>query len=143
MQEKMDGVAESTTKYVSPTTCFACGADNLRGLHLHFQMNEKEEMIAEWTPEAHLEGFTGIIHGGIISTVLDEAMAKVVAAQGGGALTVELRVRFKRTVASGERVVVRGWIASNNKHMIRAEAKLSAVDGSELAHGWGTFLASK
>ena len=143
MQEKNDGVAESATKYVSPSTCFACGADNVRGLHLHFQKNENEEMVAEWTPEAHLEGYTGIIHGGIISTVLDEAMAKIVAAQGGSALTGELRVRFKRMVASGERVVISGWIASSNKHMIRAEARLSAVDGAELAHGWGTFLVSK
>jgi uncharacterized protein (TIGR00369 family) len=140
---KKDDVAESVTKYVSPTTCFACGADNPRGLHLHFQKNENEEMVAEWTPEQHLEGYTGIIHGGIISTVLDEAMAKIVAAQGGSALTVELRVRFKRMVASGEKVVISGWIASGNRHMIRAEAKLSTIDGSELAHGWGTFLGSK
>lgn len=100
-------------------------------------------MVAEWTPAADLEGYSGVIHGGVISTVLDEAMAKIVAAKTGRALTVELRVRFRRMVATGERVVVSGWIATGNKRLIQSEAKLVGTDGSELAHAWGTFLASK
>jgi acyl-coenzyme A thioesterase PaaI-like protein len=140
--EKDDATA-TIEKYSSTSTCFACGPDNPRGLHLEFKMNENEEMAAEWTPDPDLEGYPGIIHGGVISTVLDEAMAKIVAAKGARALTVDLRVRFRRTIVSRETVVISGWIASSNRHMIRAEAKLTAGDGSELAHGWGTFLGSK
>ena len=100
-------------------------------------------MIAEWTPQPDLEGYTGIIHGGLISTVLDEAMAKIVAAKRGSALTVELRVRFRRRVATGDKVVISGWLTSCDKRVINAEAKITASDGSELAHGWGIFLGSK
>jgi len=142
-QEEKQGSTETLTDLASPSTCFACGPDNLRGLHLHFQLNENDEMIAEWTPEPSLEGYTGMIHGGLISTVLDEAMAKIVAAKRRSALTVELRVRFRRKVATGDKVVISGWLTRCDKRVINAEAKITATDGTELAHGWGIFLGAK
>lgn len=124
----------------SASSCFACGTDNPRGLRLQFLLQEELGMVAEWTPDSDLEGYQGIVHGGIVSTVLDEAMAKIVAAKEGKALTAEMRVRFRNQVASGEMVHIRGWIESKNKRMINAEAKLTAKDGTELAHAWGVFL---
>jgi acyl-coenzyme A thioesterase PaaI-like protein len=100
-------------------------------------------MVAEWIPEPELEGFQGIVHGGIVSTVLDEAMSKAVAESGVKALTAELRVRFRQQVASGRMICVRGWIDSQSKRMTKTEAVLSSSDGTELAHAWATFLALK
>jgi acyl-coenzyme A thioesterase PaaI-like protein len=100
-------------------------------------------MVAEWIPEPDLEGFQGIVHGGVVSTVLDEAMSKTVAESGVRALTAELRVRFRQQVASGEMICVRGWIDSQTKRMTKTEAVLTSSDGTELAHAWGTFLALK
>jgi len=127
----------------SQSSCFACGPDNSRGLRLHFQRNEDGEMAAEWIPESELEGFLGIVHGGIVSTVLDEAMSKAVAGAGVKALTAELRVRFRQHVPSGKTICVRGWINSTNKRMTKTEAVLTLSDGTELAHAWATFLALK
>ncbi|MGB7984100.1 MAG: PaaI family thioesterase [Terracidiphilus sp.] len=127
----------------SQSSCFACGPENSRGLHLNFQSNEAGEMAAEWIPESELEGFQGIVHGGIVSTVLDEAMSKAVAETGEKALTAELRVRFRQQVPSGCIAQVRGWIDSQNKRMTKTEAVLTSSDGSELAHAWATFLALK
>lgn len=127
----------------SQSSCFACGPDNSRGLRLHFEGNEAGEMVAEWIPESELEGFEGIVHGGIVSTVLDEAMSKAVAASGTKAVTAELRVRFRMHVASGRMVHVRGWIDSHNKRRTKTEAVLTSSDGSELAHAWASFLTLK
>jgi acyl-coenzyme A thioesterase PaaI-like protein len=112
-------------------------------LRLQFQKNEAGEMAAEWIPDSELEGFQGIVHGGIVSTVLDEAMSKVVAESGVKALTAELRVRFRQHVTSGTMVCIRGWIDSQNKRLTRTEAVLTSSDGTELAHAWATFLALK
>jgi acyl-coenzyme A thioesterase PaaI-like protein len=125
------------------SSCFACGPDNPRGLHLNFQKSKAGEMVAEWIPEPELEGFQGIVHGGIVSTVLDEAMSKVVAKSGVKSLTAELRVRFRQQVTSGKMICVRGWIDSQSKRMTKAEAVLASSDGTELAHAWATFLALK
>jgi len=122
------------------SNCFACGPRNPRGLRLEFHRQEDGSMAAQWTPEAELEGYGGIVHGGIVSTVLDEAMAKVVAENGAQALTAELRVRFRQQTPSGQELCIRGWIESRTRRMIQTEAQLCAADGSELAHAWAVFL---
>lgn len=91
------------------SSCFVCGRENSRGLHLAFEKSEGGKMSAIWTPDRPTEGFGGILHGGLVSTVLDESMAKAVAASGAEALTAELRVRFRRHVAAGAALRICGW----------------------------------
>ena len=125
------------------SSCFACDPRNARGLHLDFHETEGGRMAAQWLPDQELEGFRGIAHGGIVSTVLDEAMAKAVAATGIDALTAEMRVRFRREVSTAVPVLVEGWVESRKRRMFRTEASLTATDGSELAHAWAVFLEVK
>jgi acyl-coenzyme A thioesterase PaaI-like protein len=125
----------------SQSACFVCGEDNPRGLRIRYQREGSGEMTAAWTPSPAWEGFRGIVHGGLVSTVLDEAMSKTVAATGSEALTAELRVRFRHHVTSGETFLIRGWIVKRNKRLIETEATLTAPDGTEHAHAWATFLA--
>jgi acyl-coenzyme A thioesterase PaaI-like protein len=123
----------------SQSGCFVCGQDNPRGLQIRFHRRD-DAITATWTPSPIWEGFSGIVHGGVVSTVLDEAMSKAVAQTGTEALTAELRVRFRRPVAAGNSFLLRGWIVSRNKRLIKTEAALLACDGTEHAHAWATFL---
>ncbi len=122
------------------SACFVCGRDNPRGLQILFERQDDGNMTATWTPSSTWEGFRGIVHGGVVSSVLDEAMSKSVAATGHAALTAELRVRFRRQVTSGSTFFIRGWIVNRNKRMIKTEAALTTADGTEHAHAWATFL---
>jgi uncharacterized protein (TIGR00369 family) len=131
-----------STKRLNATTdssCYVCGQDNPRGLHLAFEVDH-QSMRTVWTPDSTLEGFEGIVHGGIVSTVLDESMAKSVSALGIEALTAELRVRFRRPVIAGTSLHVSGWVTSRNKRLVSAEAQLTDHAGTELAHAWSSFL---
>ncbi len=121
--------------------CFVCGADHPAGLRIRYQPNPDGSVAAHWTPGSAWEGFRGIIHGGVLSTVLDEAMSKAVMHAGCEAVTGELRVRFRRPVAPAETLRIRGWILERRKRLIAAEASLTASDGSERAHAWASFLA--
>ena len=125
------------------SSCYVCGLNNPHGMHLVFEQGEDGAMTAPWTPDSSFEGFEGIVHGGVVSTVLDESMAKAVAATGVEALTAELRVRFRHHVMAGSPLRVRGWVTESNKRMIRAEANLVDSAGSELAHAWSSFLILK
>jgi acyl-coenzyme A thioesterase PaaI-like protein len=120
--------------------CFVCGKDNANGLQLEYRKEPDGSFVADWVPAQYMEGFAGIVHGGLISTVLDEAMAKAVAALECEALTGELRVRFRQHVSSGDPVRVRGWVTESAKRMLRTEATLTAADGTERAHAWASFL---
>ena len=123
--------------------CFACGPDHPHGLHLEFSAAPAGGVTAEWVPQSDYEGWEGIIHGGIVSTVLDESMAKAVAALPCHALTAELRIRLRRHVAPGERLRIRGWVNAQKKRLIETEASLTDLDGNERAHAWASFVLHK
>ncbi|MCP4750819.1 MAG: PaaI family thioesterase [Proteobacteria bacterium] len=55
--------------------CFGCSPRNSSGMHMKFYMNENGDSVLSWysVPE-HLCGWGDIVHGGIVSTMLDEAM---------------------------------------------------------------------
>lgn len=121
--------------------CVVCGPEHPYGLRIRYVLGHDGAITAEWRPTENWEGFAGIVHGGIISTVLDEAMSKAVAAMNYEALTGELRVRFRHYVAAGENLRIRGWVVESVKRLVKAEATLTAADGSERAHAWARFLA--
>ena len=120
--------------------CVVCGMANPQGLKITYQGERDGSVTALWTPSPAWEGFRGIIHGGIVSTVLDEAMSKAVQLASRSAVTGELRVRFRRHVASGEALRIRAWIRESHKRLLRTEAALVAADNSEHAHAWATFV---
>ena len=126
----------------SQPACFVCGQSNSGGLRIRFQVAGSGLAKARWKPGKSLEGFPGIVHGGIVATLLDEAMSKAVSALGVTALTAELRVRFRRPVPSGQELAVEGWVLDRRRRRIIVEAAVTGGDGGECAHGWGTFLAT-
>jgi acyl-coenzyme A thioesterase PaaI-like protein len=120
--------------------CFACGSRNRHGLRLRFATDGDHGVTAAWRPEVAWEGFRGVIHGGVISTVLDEAMSKAVAAAGIRALTCELRVRLHQRVEVAEELQIRGWVVERRKRRIVTEATRKDSNALERAHAWATFL---
>jgi len=138
-ETKRTGMDKQSQARSNPA-CVACGKQNSKGLRIDF-VNESDGVCARWTPTHDWESFRGIIHGGIITTVLDEAMSKAVISRGWEALTAELKVRFRNRVSPGNPLQIRGWIISKRKRRILAEAKLTTNMGQEVAHAWATFLA--
>ncbi len=137
----MSDLAKALLRAERQTGCFVCGQDNVRGLQIFFEIEDDGVIVADWVPSSDWEGFRGILHGGIISTVLDEAMSKAVASTEGEALTGELRVRFRRHVSTGQQLRIRGWIVRRAKRLIQTEAALTDADGTEYAHAWASFLS--
>ncbi|HPT24962.1 MAG TPA: PaaI family thioesterase [Bryobacteraceae bacterium] len=123
--------------------CFACGPDNPKGLHMAFNIPTPGRAEIQWTPSGPYEGYPGILHGGIVSTVLDEAMSKAVTSEVKLVMTAELKVRFRAPVESGVPLTVSGWIVKRGRRLIEAEASIVGPDGVEHAHGWATFLPAK
>ena len=132
---------ESVSTPLNPA-CFVCGEENPHGLHLGFQ-TEGRRAFARWTPCVGSESYKGVIHGGIISSVLDEAMSKAIISGGDEAYTADLRIRFRRKICVGDVVLVNGWVVSVEKRRIQAEASIMSEEGEERAHAWGVFLVAR
>ena len=121
--------------------CVVCGPDNPRGFHIKFESHPEGGVQGQWKASRDWEGFQGVLHGGVISTLLDEAMAKAVLAGRHQAMTCELKVRYRHHVATGEVLRIRGWITEVKKRRILTEARVSTEQGEERAHGWGAFVS--
>ncbi len=105
--------------------CYVCGTENPEGLGVHFELDRDARSIsARFTPRDVHQGFEGIVHGGIISALLDEAMAKLSVALGIPAVTAEMTVKFKAAVAPGEELLITGRLVEETRRLVRAEARI-------------------
>jgi uncharacterized protein (TIGR00369 family) len=128
-------------KFKSDGNCFVCGKNNPNGLQLSFEIDkEKQTLTSTFVASPTFQGWDGIVHGGMISTLLDEAMAKLVYELGYQAVTASLEVRFKKPAPILEPLSIRGKITEVNKRLIRAKASVAKEDGTILATGISTFL---
>jgi len=114
--------------------CFACGQDNPIGLKLKFSWDGKTA-TAEFTPTEFHQGWQGVLHGGIISTILDEAMSYVAYFQGIDTITAKSEVRFKQPVPTQKPLLISATTAKRTRKLLETRATLSLKDGTEVAEG--------
>jgi acyl-coenzyme A thioesterase PaaI-like protein len=122
--------------------CFGCGRLNPHGLRLRFTVTvDGEGVQAPFTPAREHEGFTELVHGGIISAALDEAMGWAVYVRNIWAVTGRLAVSFRRPVEVGVPTVVVGKVVSDRGRVVDTAAELRrADDGTVLASATATFV---
>jgi acyl-coenzyme A thioesterase PaaI-like protein len=134
-----DGIGPGVLVARDDHGCFGCGALNPHGLRLWFAPTEAG-VEAPFTPLAVHEGYAGLVHGGIVSTVLDEVMAWSLYRLDIWAVTVKMGVSFRRPVPVGEACVAEGWIVRDRGRLVETAAALRSVtDGEVLATATGTF----
>jgi uncharacterized protein (TIGR00369 family) len=122
--------------------CFACGKDNADGMHLKFVLDyDAKRAICKFKLSRKYTGPPGHSHGGIIATILDEAMGKVNRFRNVLALTSSMEIRYLKPVPLGKVLTVTGYEQSmeGRKHINVAE--ISNEEGQVLARSTGTFIA--
>src|SRR5437879_11953223 len=93
----------------SVNKCFGCGGDNAGGMKLTFQQdNVNRRIVGRFVLGERYQGGGGFVHGGIIATLLDEAMAKVCRFREVRAVTAELTVEYLWPVIVEDVSVVEG-----------------------------------
>ena len=93
-----------------PNYCFACGRDNPEGLGLQFAFDEeRKSYVCRFELSRRHTGPPGHAHGGIIATILDEAMGKANRISEVTAVTQSMTVEYLRLVPLGKPLVAEGW----------------------------------
>ena len=127
----------------SDSLCFGCGQNNPIGLKLSFQRDGKMAR-AEFIPDKLYQGWRGIVHGGIITTALDEALAHAAHLDGIECITAEMTVKFKRPAKVEELLILTASIIKKTRRLIKTEAKALLKDGTVVAEGTATqFVLEK
>jgi acyl-coenzyme A thioesterase PaaI-like protein len=122
--------------------CFGCGEKNPCGLKLKFDWDGKSAR-SQFTPTELHQGWQGIIHGGILTSLLDEAMAYAACFAEVGGVTAVMETKFRRPVAIGEPLDITAWISKKSRRFVETEAKLTLADGTVVAEAKATQYLSK
>jgi uncharacterized protein (TIGR00369 family) len=120
--------------------CFGCGPANPAGLHLEFLLAADGAVVSFAAVPDTYEGPPGYLHGGIIATLLDEAMSKAVRARGLIAMTRKLDVEYLRPVHSGAPIRIEGRVVGDDGRKHWVEARVLSSEGTTLAEGKGLFI---
>ena len=130
-------------KGIWPGPCFGCSPANPHGLRLRFTHTEKGCQTRFTAPE-ELCGFTGMVHGGIIATLLDEVSAwAMIAYLGRLGATREMTTRYLKPVPTGVELIVTGTVAEDDAKGALIRARISNGDGVVLAEGESSWAFMK
>lgn len=119
--------------------CFVCGKKNPVGLKLDFSFDGKT-IKTEFIPKKEHQGYFNIVHGGIISTLLDEAMVKLAIELGMPAVTAQMDIRLKKALGIGEKIIVHAEMTRVTKKILEAYAKAETKDGVIVADATGKLM---
>lgn len=120
--------------------CYVCGKENPLGFKVIFS-TENGRVKLRHVPEVHRQGYLGVVHGGVISTLLDEAMgwAPTLAVKR-MFVTAELTVRYLRPFPVGRAMLIEAWAQRVSRRMALVLGELRDEAGELYASGRGKYL---
>ncbi len=120
--------------------CFVCGKNNPTGLNISF-FRDQDKIKAEFLPEPKHQGFKGIVHGGILYSILDEIMGRTaIITKGVMTLTIEIHIKYRKKAIIGEKIIFTAQLTKDLGKMIEANAKAHSEDGILLTEARGKFI---
>jgi uncharacterized protein (TIGR00369 family) len=122
--------------------CFACGKQNPDGLQLPIQNRAGFVELDYAVPEKY-QGWVGIIHGGIVATILDELCAWAGTNAGHNVVTAELQVRWRKPLGAGRRIHGTGRVIEEKGRLLIAESRLTDETGAVIAEATGKMMKSE
>lgn len=121
--------------------CFGCSPDNPIGLHMEFY-EDGDRIISYWRPQEHLQSWVGVMHGGILATLVDETAGWVITRklQTTG-LTTRLDLRYHHPVRVTDDLTIRAGIREQKRSMVFIDVQIENADGTVCVEGTATYYA--
>jgi uncharacterized protein (TIGR00369 family) len=122
-------------------SCFVCGETNPHGLRQRFE-TDGCIVRSRFTPRAEHAGFQGVVHGGLLATVLDEIMVWACAVKARRfAFCAEMTVRYQRPAVPGEELMaVAELVADRRGRIFETKAELRDDAGEVVATATGKYM---
>jgi uncharacterized protein (TIGR00369 family) len=108
--------------------CYVCGVENPSGLRLPFLKDGEGGSRAEYVARQEHAGWPGIIHGGLLFTLMDEAVAWACTYAGSRCVTAKAEARFRVPAQVGSTLVVTGRVTHTTSRALRARAEIRQGD---------------
>lgn len=123
------------SKLPNSRNCFVCGLENSFGLKLAFYKDGPSSVICNYTVPEHYQGYPGIVHGGIVTSILDEAIGRVFMIEDPNRFmyTAKLTSRFRQPVPTNEPLSIKAQMVKDRGRMAQSKAQLYGPEGDLLA----------
>lgn len=118
-------LAEKDTKI-----CYVCGEENSLGLHVPFTRDGENGSRAAYTVRPEHVGWPGLLHGGLLFTLMDEAVAWSLYYGGLRGVTAKAETRFRTPVTVGTSLVITASIVERARRLVRARAEAKRDEGN-------------
>jgi uncharacterized protein (TIGR00369 family) len=129
------------SEFIDDQNCFVCGKKNTTGLQLEFGKNAASgETEARVAFPVQFQGWRSTVHGGLLATVLDEAMIKAAGGAGSACVTAEITVKYRKPVLTGEPCLVSARIVETRGRIVFSEARVCDAAGQVLAQATGKLF---
>ena len=138
-----DGQIDEKRAIYLPTYdgCYVCGQNHPRGLRVRFFTDGGNRVHARFLPDATQTGYDDIVHGGVISTLLDELLGwSVSLAHRSMAYTAELAVRFLKPLRAGSVYLASSRMGCGRGRCWEADGEVADADGQVFARGHGKYF---
>jgi acyl-coenzyme A thioesterase PaaI-like protein len=125
-----------TSRQPNSRHCFVCGLENPFGLQLKFFNSASGEVTVDYTVPEHYQGYPGIVHGGIVAAMLDEATGRVFMGDPANPrflYTARLDIRYRKNVPVGQPLRLVGRAGKNKGRMATATGAIYNINGELLA----------
>lgn len=119
--------------------CLLCGDQHPQSFGLRFAPHGDGSVRATFQSYDELQGYDGILHGGIIASLLDSAMTNCLFQEGIQAVTADLRIRYKHSVPCTAKLDLQAKLVESHPPLYRLKAKL-VHDGRCMARGEARFM---
>ena len=130
-----------TSDFRDDRVCFVCGEKNPLGLRLHIRTDpERGESSADVLFPEHFQGWSKVVHGGLLATVLHEATVYAAGANGLKCVTGEMTVRYVKPASTEVVYILKGRFIEDKGRIVLAESALLDSEGYEVARASGKLF---
>ncbi len=125
-------MSSHSVKQPNSDMCFVCGRNNPVGLYMHFHDNGQDEVISEYTVAKRYQSYPGIVHGGILASMLDEVVGRVamIGDHHHFMVSVKLQVLYRHPVPVETPLTIRGRIIRLRGRLGKAQGEIILPDGT-------------
>lgn len=119
--------------------CFVCGRENPIGLHAEFFIRD-DKVLVEFVPRQDHQGYPGVMHGGLVTALLDETIGRSAFLHNMWVVTAKLELRFRKPVPIGQKITVLGWVTRVRGRLLEAQGEVRLEDGSVAVEANGLYI---
>ena len=122
--------------------CWVCGPNNPGGLHVPFEPEGSNGSVARYVAREEHGGWPGMLHGGVIFALMDEALGWALYFHGLAGVTARFEARYREPIPIGAELTIRAWTTERRRNLMRAvsEVRRAGAGGQLLVEATATMF---